>query len=324
MKNLLILILSFTFSSMLAQDENADKSLSPYFLVKNVNSNVDALPLKSTTADVKIAGMIADVTVHQIYQNKGTETLECIYVFPASTRAAVYAMQMKVGNRLINARIRERKQAKKEYDAAKSAGKTASLLEQDRPNVFQMNVANIRPNDVVEVIMQYTEMIVPTEGVYQFVYPTVVGPRYNSQQQSENTNEFAAVPYLKKGEAAPYTFDIQVTLNSGVPIQNIHSKTHWIDVKQSDNYHVIAQLKKEDGGRGNKDFILNYQLKGEHFQSGVMLYEHNNENFFMAMIQPPKAVSNDQIPPREYIFIVDVSGSMGGFPLDVSIPKWCD
>ena len=303
---------------MLAQDENADKSLSPYFLVKNVNSNVDALPLKSTTADVKIAGMIADVTVHQIYQNKGTETLECIYVFPASTRAAVYAMQMKVGNRLINARIRERKQAKKEYDAAKSAGKTASLLEQDRPNVFQMNVANIRPNDVVEVIMQYTEMIVPTEGVYQFVYPTVVGPRYNSQQQSENTNEFAAVPYLKKGEAAPYTFDIQVTLNSGVPIQNIHSKTHWIDVKQSDNYHVIAQLKKEDGGRGNKDFILNYQLKGEHFQSGVMLYEHNNENFFMAMIQPPKAVSNDQIPPREYIFIVDVSGSMGGFPLDVS------
>ena len=234
MKNLLILILSFTFSSLFAQDENADKSLSPYFLVKNATSNVDALPLKSTTADVKIAGMIADV------------------------------------------------------------------------------------------IMQYTEMSVPTEGVYQFVYPTVVGPRYNSQQQSENTNEFAAIPYLKKGEATPYTFDIQVTLNSGVPIQNIHSKTHWIDVKQSDNYHVVAQLKKEDGGRGNKDFILNYQLKGEYFQSGVMLYEHNNENFFMAMIQPPKAVSNDQIPPREYIFIVDVSGSMGGFPLDVSIPKWCD
>jgi Ca-activated chloride channel family protein len=294
--------------------ENDDKTLSPYFIVTNATSKIDALPLKSTTADVRIAGMIADVTVHQTYKNTGNETLECLYVFPASTRAAVYAMQMKVGKRIINARIREKKQAKKEYEAAKSAGKTASLLEQERPNIFQMNVANIRPNDVVEVTLQYTEMIVPTEGVYQFVYPTVVGPRYNTKEKTEDTS----TPYLKKGEATPYVFDIKVALTSGVPLQNVHSLTHWIDVTKTDDYHTLAQLKKEDGGRGNKDFVLNYQLKGAHFQSGVMLYEHKDENFFMAMIQPPKAVTNDHIPPREYIFVVDVSGSMNGFPLEVS------
>ncbi len=294
--------------------EKSDKSLSPYFIVKSKTAKTDALPLKSTTADVKIAGMIADVTVHQTYKNNGTETLECLYVFPASTRAAVYAMQMKVGNRIINARIREKQQAKREYDAAKAAGKTASLLEQDRPNIFQMSVANIRPNDVVEVTLQYTEMIVPTEGVYQFVYPTVVGPRYNNKEKTEDNG----TSYLRKGDVTPYVFDIKVALNSGVPLQNVHSLTHWIDVTQSDDYHTVAHLKKEDGGRGNKDFVLNYQLKGDHFQSGIMLYEHGDENFFMAMVQPPKTVTNDQIPPREYIFVVDVSGSMNGFPLEVS------
>ncbi|MBL7814354.1 MAG: VWA domain-containing protein [Saprospiraceae bacterium] len=318
MKNLLLCVLCCVFTRLFAQNETADHSLSPYFLVKTATPNVDALPLKSTIADVKIAGTIADVTVRQTYQNKGSQPLECIYVFPASTRAAVYAMQMKVGKRIINARIREKQQARREYEAAKSEGKRTSLLEQDRPNVFQMNVANILPNDVVEVTLQYTEMIVPTEGVYQFVYPTTVGPRYNNPQNTGKNNAFAATPYLKKGEATPFVFDIQVHVNSGVPIQNIHSKTHWIDVSQSDYYHAVAKLKNEDGGRGNKDFVLNYQLKGEHFQSGVMLYEHKDENFFLAMIQPPKTVKNDQIPPREYIFIVDVSGSMNGFPLNVS------
>jgi Ca-activated chloride channel homolog len=314
MKNLLFLLLTCSFSMLYAQSENADKTLSPYFLVNNSTPNVDALPLKSTTADVKIAGMIANVTVRQTYENKGTKNLECIYVFPASSRAAVYAMQMKIGNRIINAKIKERQQARNEYESAKAEGKTASLLEQDRPNVFQMNVANIRPNDVVEVTMQYTEMIVPTEGIYQFVYPTVVGPRYNTDAK----NEFAVTPFTKKGTAPSYIFDIKVHLAAGVPLQNVHSKTHWIEVSQADVFNADATLKSEDGGRGNKDFVLNYALKGNEFASGVMLYEHNDEQFFMAMVQPPKAVKNNQIPPREYIFIVDVSGSMRGFPLEVS------
>ena len=318
MKNGLFILFLGAFSHLFAQNDVADKSLSPFFAVKGAAPNVDALPLKSTTADVKIAGNIADVTIKQVYENSGKTNLECLYIFPASTRAAVYAMQMKIGNRLINARIKERVKAREEYEKAKSEGKSASLLEQERPNVFQMNVANIRPNERVEVTLQYTEMIIPTEGVYQFVYPTVVGPRYANLQQEASKKPTATQPYLPKESKTPYIFDIKVQVNAPVPIQNLYSKTHWIDITKTDDYHIAANLKAEDGGRGNKDFVLNYALKSTEFKSGVMLYEHNDENFFMAMIQPPSKISNTQIPPREYIFIVDVSGSMEGFPLDVS------
>ena len=177
-----------------------------------------------------------------------------------------------------------------------------------------MKIANIRPNEVVEVTMQYTEMLIPTEGVYQFVYPTVVGPRYINALKTEDFG----TPYLKNGSPNPYTFDIQVSLTSGVPVKNIECPSYAMNITQNDDYHALAKMKWENGERCNKDFVFNYQLKSDHFQSGVMLYEHNDEHFFMAMVQPPKKVQDNNIPPREYIFIVDVSGSMMGFPLKVS------
>ena len=103
-------------------------------------------------------------------------------MFPGSTRAAVYGMNVRLGDRLITAQIREKQQARIEYDTAKKEGKTAALLEQHLPNVFQMNVANILPGDDVKVELRYTELLVPQAGNYQFVFPTVVGPRYNSPQ----------------------------------------------------------------------------------------------------------------------------------------------
>ena len=161
--------------------ENDDKTLSPYFFVKSDNPETDQLPLKSTSVKVNIAGVIADVTVSQIYKNEGKNVLEAIYVFPASTRAAVYDMKMKIGEREIFAIIQEKQKARQTYEQARNEGKTASLLEQMRPNVFQMNVANIMPGDIIEVELKYTEFLVPELAVYEFVYPTVVGPRYSNQ-----------------------------------------------------------------------------------------------------------------------------------------------
>ena len=182
-----ILALLFIFTMNLSwalANSGDDKTLSPYFVVKSNNSSVDNLPLQSTTADVKIAGVIADVQVTQVYKNNGRDALEALYVFPTSTKAAVYGMRMQIGDRIIDAEIKEKGQARKEYEAAKENGQRASLLEQKRPNVFQMNVANIMPGDVVKVILSYTEKLVPTEGTYEFVYPTVVGPRYAGEDNS--------------------------------------------------------------------------------------------------------------------------------------------
>ena len=296
---------------------DVDRSLSPYFIVKSKSSTVEGFPLKATAAEVNIAGVIADVTVRQQYENNGDEPIEAIYVFPASTRAAVYGMEMKVGNRLIVAEIKEKQQARQIYTEAKSQGKRASLLEQERPNVFQMNVANIMPGDQVEVVLHYTELLIPEQGVYQFVYPTVVGPRFTDGTEQSN-NGYTAMPYTASGEAPAYTFDLSVYLNGGMPIQHIQSTTHKINVAKEPNGAANISLSPSEAAGGNRDFILDYSFEGNQIETGMLVYEDGEEQFFLCMAQPPKNVEPNYIPSREYIFVMDVSGSMNGFPLEVS------
>lgn len=300
--------------------EEANQTLSPYFFVNSEDPNVDQLPLKSTSADVKVVGVIADVVVAQVYKNEGKKPLEAIYIFPASTRAAVYGMKMTIGKRTITAKIQERKEARRQYEEAKQQGKSASLLEQQRPNVFQMNVANILPGDVIQVELKYTELLVPTDGIYEFVYPTVVGPRYSNQpaETALPSQKWVENPYLHQGESPTYAFDIKTSLAAGLPIQNIACSSHKVDIQYDGPSRASIKLDSSEKNGGNRDFILKYQLAGGKVQSGLLLFEGDKENFFLLMVQPPKRVNVSQIPPREYIFIVDVSGSMYGFPLEMS------
>ena len=300
--------------------EESTKTLSPYFFVKSDDASVDQLPLKSTSADVKVVGVIADVVVTQIYKNEGKKVLEAIYIFPASTRAAVYGMKMTIGKRTIIAKIQERNEARRHYEEAKQQGKSASLLEQQRPNVFQMNVANILPGDLIQVELKYTELLVPTDGIYEFVYPTVVGPRYSNQpaETALPSHKWVENPYFHQGESPSYTFGITADLAAGLPIQNIACTSHQVDIHYDGPSRATVKLDASEKSGGNRDFILKYQLAGGKVQSGLLLFEGEKENFFLLMLQPPKRVNVSQIPPREYIFIVDVSGSMYGFPLDIS------
>lgn len=300
--------------------ESEDKTLSPYFFVQSHDPDVDQLPLKSTAAVVNISGVIADVKVTQVYKNEGKRPLEAIYVFPASTRAAVYGMNMTIGERTITAKIEKREAARQAYEDAKHQGRSASLLEQQRPNVFQMNVANILPGDVIKVELSYTELLVPTEKIYEFVYPTVVGPRYSNQpEETASTSEqWINNPYLLQGETPQYTFDMNVTIATGLPIQEMYCTSHKVQVNYDGPSIATIKLDKSEQSGGNRDYILRYRLDGEQIESGLLLYEGNKEKFFLLMTQPPERIKTSQIPKREYIFIVDVSGSMHGFPLDIS------
>ncbi len=300
--------------------EGADKTLSPYFFVKSEDPEADRLPLKSTAVNVHISGVIADVVVTQVYKNEGKKPLEAIYIFPASTRAAVYGMKMTIGERTITAKIQERETARRQYEQAKQAGKSASLLEQQRPNVFQMNVANILPADIIMVELRYTELLVPTDAVYKFVYPTVVGPRYTDQQTAETGpgEKWTESPYLHEGEPPTYTFDIEASLAAGLPIKDLICSSHRTDVLYDGRACASVRLDPSEKYGGNRDFILKYRLAGSNVETGLLLLEGEEEKFFLLMMQPPKQVRNVQIPPREYIFIVDVSGSMHGFPLNIS------
>jgi Ca-activated chloride channel family protein len=305
-----------------------DKTLSPYFLIKT-DGELENFPLLSTKADVKISGVIADVTVKQSYKNNGKKTIEAIYVFPASTRAAVYSMQMKIGERILKAVIQEREMARQTYEEAKKEGRSASLLEQERPNVFQMNVANILPGDLIDIELKYTELLIPESGLYQFVYPTVVGPRYTNknQEDAKDNDKFVNSPYQHSGEKPNYKFNINLQIDAGMKIEEIKSETHNINYEfiNEDNSQAKISIDGSEQDKGNKDFILAYRLSGDKIKSGLLVNQFLNndeskfmENHFLLMLQPPKRVENRDITSREYIFIVDVSGSMYGFPLDIS------
>ena len=316
----LVLLLGAVAASAQQDSPAADRTLAPFFFVNTDDPSVDQLPLKSVAAQVHVAGVIADVTIEQVYRNEGTRPLEAIYIFPASTRAAVYGMVMHTGDREIIAEIREREQARREYEEAREQGQTASLLEQERPNVFKMNVANILPGDSIAVRLSYTELLVPTEKQYEFVLPTVVGPRYSPEAVNEILAPGGAelIPYLHEGEDPNYTYAIEMSLAAGLPIQAYDCPSHEVIVEEDTPDELRLTLDPAGGFGGNRDFILHYQLAGQQVESGLLLYEGEEENFFLLMAQPPARPELSQIPPREYIFVVDVSGSMHGFPLTVS------
>jgi Ca-activated chloride channel family protein len=302
-----------------AQDPN--RTLSPYFFVENGDPAVDRLPLKETRADVHIAGVIADVLVTQVYRNEGSRPMSLRYVFPASTRAAVHGMTLQVGTQRIRAQIREKQAAKQEYEAAKAAGKSAALLEQARPNVFTMNVANVMPRDEIRVELHYSELLIPTDGTYEFVYPTVVGPRYSNAPETAADDAWVKSPYLHEKQEPTYKFDVETHIAAGMPIDELASPSHRTQVDWVDGNTAKVRLDPAEANGGNRDYILRYRLEGKQVQTGLLLYPGapgKDENFFLLMVQPPRRVEPRQIPAREYLFVLDVSGSMHGFPLDTA------
>jgi Ca-activated chloride channel family protein len=316
----IVALVSLVPRSTAAQSDRPrpDKTLSPYFLVEGGDPSVDRLPLKDTRVDVSISGVIADVVVRQIYENRGERPIHARYVFPASTRAAVSGLTMTVGDVRIVATIKAREQARTEFETAKREGKTATLLEQDRPNVFTMNLSNVMPGDTISVELKYTELLVPTDGSYEFVYPTVVGPRYTEKTRSEAgpDGEFVHAPYTHEGVLPRSEFHLTGVVSTGMPIQALSSPSHQLVSRMRAEGRAEIALDDTDPFCGNRDFILRYRLSGERIAPGLLLYQHGDENFFLLMAQPPQTPASSDVPAREYIFVVDVSGSMYGFPLD--------
>jgi len=313
--------LTVAWSPAFADDAQAPKAEGPYFAVAG-DPSVDALPLKSTKVEVRLAGVIADVTVTQRYRNEGRRPIEARYVFPGSTRAAVHAMQVRLDGRVLHAKIEEKQRARLRHEAAKREGRTSALLEQERPNVFQMNVAHILPGDDVQVGLRYTELVVPTEGRYEFVFPTVVGPRYHRPAAAGGTTSLPATAHLREGEASRAAFELHLRFASPLPVSEIRSGSHGIEVSGEGTPQAEVELN-DAGARDDRDFVLSYRLAGERTATGLALFrgegpDGGDENFFLAVVEPPKAIAPAQINPREYVFVVDISGSMRGHPLDTA------
>ena len=298
----------------------AAEPLSPYFFVEAGDSGVDRLPLKKTSANVRLNGFIASVQLSQVYRNEGNQPINATYIFPGSTRAAVNGMTMTIGERRIVAKIKERDEAKRVFNAARKAGKSASLLSQKRPNVFSMAVANIMPGEQVTVALDYTEILAAEDGVYEFVYPGVVGPRYGGDAvHASAETQWIQNPYLAEGTRDPVVYDITVDMASPLPINSLESPSHVLDAVWNDGQSVKLSLK-DASDTGNRDFVLRYRLQDDRILTGLSLFEASGENYFLLVSEPPRRVVPEQVPARDYFFVIDVSGSMSGFPLDTTRP----
>ena len=320
---LFTLLLFFAHSTTICgaqYDDDTDATLAPYFLIDGMDTATDSFPLKETNVSVNINGIFAETFVTQTYSNEGQEPINATYVFPASSSVTIHGMKMEIGDEIITAKIKEKEEARHDYEQAKSEGKSASLLEQQRPNVFTMDVANVMPGDIIRIELHYTEMITPTDGIYQFVFPTVAGPRYTSPSvpKSLKAETWIASPFLRLGDTPREKYNINVNLSAGVPITDLQCGSHKIDVAWDNQTSARISLSNPEEFAGNRDFILDYKLTGTEISSGLMLGTGESENFFLLMVQPPERYTPETIPPREYIFILDVSGSMYGFPLDTS------
>lgn len=283
-------------------------------------------PLKHTSLNADIKGYVSEVEVRQEYINPYEQPIEAVYTFPLPHNAAVYDMEMRVGQKIMKADIKRRAEAQKAYEEAKQQGRRAGLLEQERPNIFTQSVANILPGDNITIVIRYTETLTFDKNKYHFVFPTVVGPRYIPGEWIEQSfipgvTDWKRInpPVLPPGMRSGHDISITVNLDTGgIPITNLSSVTHGIDITKNGESKAQINIKATDT-IPNKDFVLDYELASNKPQFGFFTHKpQNEEGYFSLMIQPQTQFTTTEITPKEIFFIVDTSGSMDGEPIEKS------
>ena len=273
-------------------------------------------PLKHTDVKAEISGFLSRVTVVQQFENPFPDAIEAVYVFPLPQNAAVDDMTMRIGDRVVKGKIKRREEARAIYEAAKAAGALASLLDQERPNIFTQSVANIPPGAKVEIEISYVETLKYEEGRYEFSFPMVVGPRYIPGNASGRAGGSRITPPVTPpGTRAGHDISLEVTLDAGVPVRRTASKTHEIDLTQTGENTAKVRLEKK-AVLPNKDFVLTYDVAGAKLQDAVLAHHDERGGFFTLILQPPERVTVEDVTPKELVFVLDTSGSMSGFPIE--------
>jgi Ca-activated chloride channel family protein len=290
-------------------------------------------PLKHTEVRAGVSGFLARVTVTQTFANTATQNIEAVYTFPLPQDAAVDDMTIQIGDRTVRGLIKRREEARAIYEKAKSTGHVAALLDQERPNIFTQSVANILPGEQVTVTISYVETLRYEAGSYEFVFPMVVGPRYIPGQPTgyqgsglaPDTNRVPdasrITPWVAaKGTRAGHDISLEVALDAGVPIQELRSKTHEIDVDRKGPSRATVRLRDETT-IPNKDFILKYDVAGAQVADAILSTSAPGRSkpaggYFTMILQPPARLPESDIQPKELVFVLDTSGSMWGFPLE--------
>jgi Ca-activated chloride channel family protein len=282
------------------------------------------LPLKHTDVEARVQGYVGTVDVTQEFANPYNEKIEAVYMFPLPEKAAVSEFVMTIGERRIRGILREKEEAQAIYRQARAQGLRASLLTQHRPNVFEQKVANIEPGKQIDVDIRYYQTLAYADGWYSFVFPTVVGPRYNpsynpdpllSLPQTAPPVPGNAVHYLTPQQTSAHDISISVELDAGVEIEAIES-SHLLDETRLED--DIVRVELADGAAlPNRDFRLDFRVAGERIKSSLLTYvdPETAQGYFTMMLYPPVGLEQLDRQPLELVFVLDCSGSMNGAPM---------
>ncbi|MBI5489352.1 MAG: VWA domain-containing protein [Deltaproteobacteria bacterium] len=334
--------------------ENVGRGVEPGSLRAKTPQGEDAgeFPLKHTEVSAEISGYIARTVVEQQYENPFPEVIEAVYVFPLPSLAAVNDFVMEIGSRKIIGLIRPREEAERIYAEARARGQTASLLTQERPNIFTQSVANIEPGGQVNIKITFFERLSYERGRYEWVFPMVVGPRYipgDAQPPAAAAGDSPpstapsgagpstgpgqggwspptdrvpdadgiTPPVLAPGQRSGHDIGLTVKLDAGLPIRELTSVAHCVDVDVVSETEGVVKLSDADA-IPNRDFVLRWSVAGEETQFGVLATRGDQGGFLTMMMQPPEAPTDAQVTPREITFLIDVSGSQSGLPIGIS------
>ncbi len=293
-------------------------------LLFRMQQGYETATLLNSDIDIAVSGLVARVTVRQAFTNDSREWVEGVYVFPLPEDAAVDHMRLYVGDRFIEGEIREKEQAKKEYQAAREQGKKATLVEQQRANLFTTSVANIAPGEQVMVEIEYLENLRYDNGTFALRFPMTLTPRYvpgdplperSGGGWSPNTTEvidasFVTPPMVTSSRG--HQVSLTATIDAGVPLEIIASRYHPVNVGENNGRYNVTLA----GGIAamDHDFELLWRPVPSAAPRAMAFTETiDGEPHYLLMVMPPNAKDAPPVVmPREMIFIIDTSGSMHG------------
>jgi Ca-activated chloride channel family protein len=296
-------------------------------LLLRMQSGYEIATRMNTDIETQISGLVARVSVRQEFQNSGQEWVEGVYVFPLPDNAAVDRLRMHIGERFIEGEIREKEAAKREYEAAKTAGKKASLVEQQRTNMFTTSVANIGPGETVAIEIEYLQTVSYDEGSFSLRFPLTVTPRFipgtplpgrKGSGWSADTDRVPDASLVTPPMVTTST-DHRVTfragINAGVPLEFIASRYHPISVRE-DKEHYTIELSGTDVPLDH-DLELTWRPVPASAPRAMMFSETlgGQPHVLLMMLPPNDLAAPTTKMPRELIFVVDTSGSMHGTSL---------
>ena len=284
------------------------------------------LPLIAMAVDARVTGIVATVEVAQTFVNTTGVAIETTYIFPLPDRAAVHRFSMEVGGRVIDGVIDERAAARQHYDEAIATGHRAAITEQDRPGVFTLRVGNLMPGEAATVRLALVGPLPIDDGEVTFRFPLVVAPRYipgralggeqaglGSAPDTDLVPDASRIspPVRLPGCPDPVRLSIRVALDDGV-MRDVVSSLHAVVASKRD-----AQIiELVPGERIDRDFLLRWRVDGDELRSSLVCADDagGGAGSFVLTIVPPSTASV-AAKPRDVVFVIDRSGSMGGWKM---------